>query len=251
MDTKNNEYLEINIKEILKVLLHKSFFIILSAILFASAAAYISLYQLTPLFTSKTSVYVINRETESSLTLSDLQTGTQLTKDYKIIVKSRPVMEQVIADLGLDLKQEELAGKISVTIPDDSRILEIAVKYPEAGMAKDIADAVARVSIEKMVGVMGMEEVNVVEPGNLPEVPSSPDVKMNTVYGGILGIVLASFFIILAHLLNDSIRTMEDVEKYLGITTLSSIPIEEMTSKKIKEKKERGRSKQKKSALAS
>lgn len=250
MDTKN-EYVEINIKEILKVLLHKSCFIILSAILFASAAAYISLYQLTPTYTSEASVYVINRDEERELTLLDLQTGAQLTKDYMIIVKSRPVMEQVIEDLGLHITHEELAGAISVFSPEDSRILEIAVTYHDAVMARDIADAVARVSIEKMVSVMGMEEVNVVEPANLPQAPSSPYVTKNTIYGGIIGVMVATFIIVLAYLLNDSIKTIEDVEKYLGITTLSSIPAEEVVNKKMKEKKERGKGKQKKSALAS
>ncbi len=251
MDIRNNDYLEINMKEILKALLHRSYLILLSAILFASAAAYISLYRMTPMYTSTTSVYIINRETESILTLNDLQSGTQLTKDYQIIVKSRPVMEQVILDLGLTISYEELADLISVDIPVDTRILEITASYPEAGMARDIADAAARVSIEKMVGVMGMEEVNVVEPGNLPELPSSPDVYKNTILGAILGIAIASFLVILAHLLNDSIKTVEDVEKYLGITTLSSIPLEEIATRKRIGKKERGRSKQKTSALAS
>ncbi len=250
MNTKN-EYVEINIKGILKVLLHKIYFIILSAILFASAAAYLSYYRLTPMYTSETSIYVINREAERELTLADLQTGTQLTKDYMIIVKSRPVMEQIIRDLGLTISYEELVGGISVSTPEDSRILKITATFHDAVIARDIADAVARVSIERMVGVMGMEEVNVVEPANLPQAPSSPNTTKNTVYGGILGAMVAGFFIVLVYLLNDTIKTIEDVEKYLGITTLSSIPAEEVSSKKIKEKKERSRGKQKKSALAS
>jgi capsular polysaccharide biosynthesis protein len=187
------------------------------------------------------------------MTLSDLQTGTQLTKDYMILVKSRPVTEQVISKLNLDMSSEQLVGLIQVNTPEDTRILEIIVKHQEPALAKQLADTIAEISSERMVSVMEMEKVNIIEEGNLPSNPSSPNVRKNTIMGGLLGIALSSIIIVLIYLMNDNIRTSEDIEKYLGITTLGVLPLEEQQihKKNKKEGKIKPSRRKRKAALAS
>lgn len=238
MEQKNNETVEVDVKELFFLLLHRAWIIILVGILGAVTAGAFSKYLITPVYTSSTKVYVINRQDENRVTYADIQTGTQLTKDYFILVKSRPVTEQVITNLELDMTNEELASIIRVNTPEDTRILEIVVEHQDPVMAKLLADTVAEVSAERMVNVMEMEKVNVVEQGNLPLRPSSPNIMKNTLLGGLIGVFAVSFTIILVYLLNDSIKTSEDIEKYLGITTLGTIPLEEGNNKKrIKNKK--------------
>jgi capsular polysaccharide biosynthesis protein len=249
MEQRNNDVVEIDVKELLLVMLHKWWIILLVGIVGATATGIISKYIIQSVYTSTSKIYVISRQDETKMTLSDLQTGTQLTKDYMILVKSRPVTEQVISNLNLGMTQEQLAEIIKVNTPEDTRILEIAVKYPDALMAKQIVDALAEVSSERMVSVMAMEKVNIVEEGNLPSEPSSPNIKRNTLLGGMVGIVLASFITVIIYMMNDSIKTSEDIEKYLGITTLGIIPLEEGTNKKIKKVKMSRRSR--KAVLAS
>ncbi|MDF2544142.1 MAG: capsular exopolysaccharide family [Herbinix sp.] len=79
MEPKNSEELEIDIRELFFVLLDKVWIIVIVGVLAAICAGLISKVFLTPVYTSKTSVYVISRQTEDKTTLSDLQTGTQLT----------------------------------------------------------------------------------------------------------------------------------------------------------------------------
>jgi len=227
MEPRNNEVVEIDIKELFHLLVHKLWIIVIIGIIGASIAGSVSMYLLRPIYTSTTKVYVINRQDESRMTLSDLQTGTQLTQDYMILVKSRPVTEQVIEDLNLDLTHEELSKMIKVNTPQDTRILEIDVDYPDPELAKQLVDAIAKVSSERMVTIMEMEKVNILEYGNYPIKPASPNIILNTTIGGILGLIFASFIIILVYLMNDSIRTSDDIEKYLGITTLGTIPLED------------------------
>lgn len=250
METRYYETVEFSLREICLVLLRKCWLIILSGILFAAAAKLISDYLITPIYSSTTSVYVINRNEDNRLTFSDLQTGTQLTKDYMILVTSRPVTEQVIDELELDLTPEELAEMIVTETPEDTRILRITVSNTDAEMAKRIADTIAAVSAERMVSVMEMEKVNIIEEANLPLKPSSPDLTKNLVIGGMIGIGVAAMLITFRYLLNDTIRSAEDIEKHLGLTTLSSIPMEDMNYKKRRNKKEAGQRKQK-SVLAS
>jgi capsular polysaccharide biosynthesis protein len=92
---------------------------------------------------STTQLYVLNRADDSTTTLTDLQTSTQLTKDYIILVQSRPVLEYVISDLDLNKSVKELSEAISVTTIADSRILQISVKDADPYMAKEIADSMA------------------------------------------------------------------------------------------------------------
>lgn len=236
METKKVKA-EIDLKELLFVVIRKLWIIILTALLFGLGAGLLSNYVLTPVYTSSAKVYVISRQEEDKMTYNDIQTGTQLTKDYMILVKSRPVMEEVIGKLELDMKNEQLAKMIDVNTPNDTRILEIIVTHPDANMSKLLADTIAEVSSERMVSVMEMKKVNVVEPGNVPTTPSSPDIIKNGILGAFIGGVLASLIIILVYIFNDTIRNSDDIEKYLGITTLGFIPLEDEHQSKKQSKK--------------
>jgi capsular polysaccharide biosynthesis protein len=229
MEITNNDAkdeVEIDIREICSILLHKLWIIIIIGAVMAAIVGLINMYLITPMYESTTKIYVMHRQDESKTTISDLQTGAQLTQDYRILVTSRPVMEKVIDDLMLDMKPKELAGMIYVVNPEGTRIIEISVASNNATQAKLIADDVAKVSSEQMVNIMEMEKVNIVEYGDIATEPSSPDIKRSTVFGGITGVLITSIVIIVIHMLNDNIKTSEDIEKYLHITTLGIIPLE-------------------------
>jgi capsular polysaccharide biosynthesis protein len=253
MEQRNSDVIEIDVKELLLVLRHKLWIILLIGIIGTVGSGAVSKYLVQPIYTSTTKVYVINRQDENKMTLSDLQTGEQLTKDYLILVKSRPVTEKVIRELGLDLTHEELSEKIKVISPEETRILEISVEYQDPYIAKQLADLIASVSSEHMVSVMEIEKVNIVEPGNLPSTPTSPNIAINTILGGGIGVVLVSFLIVLVYIMNDSIRSTEDIEKYLNITTLGIIPLVDGKARKKqnKEPKIKQSRRKKKSAIAS
>ncbi|TAH75065.1 MAG: hypothetical protein EWM47_00730 [Anaerolineaceae bacterium] len=235
MEQRNKYVAEVNLKELIFELVHKLWIIILVGIVAAGVSWVTSYFLITPIYTSSTSVYIINRQSNEKMTLADLQTGTQLTKDYMFIVKSRPVTEQVIYSLNLDMTNQQLADLITVNTPQDTRILEITVKHTDPQMAKLIADFVAKISAERMVGVMNMESVNIVEEGSLPTIPSTPNVILNTVLASLVGVVSAAFAVILVYYFNDFIRTSDDIERYLNISTLGIIPVEESKgNKKVK-----------------
>lgn len=226
MQPNNKEEIEIDIREIFFVLLGKTWIIFLSCIICAVGAGLFSKLAMEPIYTSSTKIYIINRQNKEITTYSDLQTGTQLTIDYKILVLSRPVTEQVISNLNLDITHDELVSSISVSTPEDTRILEISVEHPDPNTAKQLADSIAEVSAERMVSVMEIEKVNIVEPGNIPTVPSRPNVKTNTLIGGLVGGFAAALIILLIYIMDDSIKNVDDIEKRLELTTLGTIPLD-------------------------
>ena len=161
----NNEEVEIDIMQILRMLLSKIWVIIVSGVAVGIIAFSITELAITPQYQSSIKLYIINRQNGSTTTLSDIQSSTQLVQDYKVLVTSLPVVEQVIRNLELDMTSDELVSKIKCEIESDSRVLQVTVTDPDPERAKNIVDAVADISANQITSVMQIEGVNVIEYG--------------------------------------------------------------------------------------
>ena len=113
---QDDDEIEIDILQILRVLKKKLWLILLIGILAGGGAGAYSKYVIIPQYQSTAMVYVLSKETTLA-SLADLQIGSQLTKDYKIIITSRPVLTEVINKLGLNLSYEGLVDKITIDNP--------------------------------------------------------------------------------------------------------------------------------------
>ena len=223
---RDNNIVEIDLLEIISILLNR-FWVIFGAALLAAAAGFmISKFVLTPTFESTTKIYILNKSENTTVTYSDVQMGTQLTKDYAELINSRYVLETVIGQLSLpEMEYKDLLKKVSVHTPTDTRIVSITVTDYDPQQAQNIANCIREVAGEHLQNVMDIEAVNVVEEANLPTVKAGPSVVKWTAVGGILGVFLVCAVILIHYLLDDSIKSSEDVEKYLGLSTLALIPI--------------------------
>jgi capsular polysaccharide biosynthesis protein len=241
MGTNQDDEIEIDLKDLFYVLKRRIWIILLTGILGAVGFGLFTVMVMNPVFTSSTMLYIVNK-TASLPSLSDLQLGTQLTKDYKVLVTSRPVTAQVIAELDLNMSHEQLVGKINVQNPADTRILTISVEDSDPYMAKSIADKMAAVASDRMAKIMDTIPPKVVEEGHVATRKTRPSVKKNVLMGGIAGAGLSATVILILFIMNDTVKTPEDVEKYLGLNTLSAIPVFEENAlgqkKKRKRKKE-------------
>ena len=222
----------IDLMELFSALWAKKTIIILSAVFMALVAFVGTKMFVTPKYTSVTKLFVMtkNDDTSASATYTDLQTGSMLTKDYMELVKSRPVLEKTISKLKLDVTPEELAGMITTETPTDTRIMSISVTDDDPKEAKQIADTLRKAVSVQITEIMNADSVNTVEEGNLPTSPSSPNVKKNMMLGALLGLVISMGFVVLISILDDTVKTPDDVEKYLGLNVLTSIPIQEGSS---------------------
>ena len=232
----NFDDIEVNIGEMLGVLWKSAGFIILSGLLFAMLAFSVTKFLINPEYQSVTKMYVLSKQSGDTLTQSDMQTSTYLTKDYAELIKSRAVAEAVIAELGLGMKSSELLAKIAVETPMDTRIVNIVVTDEDPYEAAKIANTTRDVASNHIQEVMEIEAVNVAEEANIPEEPASPNVMKNTLLGGFFGVFLVMAIVIIMYLLNDAIQTSEDVEKYLDASVLGVIPLKggKMAAKKKK-----------------
>ncbi|WP_313128053.1 YveK family protein [Anaerocolumna sp.] len=245
MENYNNDEVEINLRDLFYLIKSKLWIILLSGIIMASAAGLYSSFLITPVYTSTTKLYILSKTTTLS-SLADLQIGSQLTQDYMVLVKSRPVVTQVIENLGLNMSYEEMVGIITPSNPSNTRILAITANYTDPYLAKKIVDEFATVSATQIAEIMDADKPTIVEEGYMQSHPSSPNTKMNIVIGGVLGVFIASGIIILLNLLDDTIKDSDDIERYLGMTTLALIPIESGAAK-LSKQDEKNRKKRKKS----
>ena len=214
----NNDEIEIDLREIFSVLLSHLGIIILSGLVLGLVAIVGTKVFITPQYQSVTKMYVLAKQNNDTLTSADMQTSTLLTKDYAEMIQSRTVTEAVIAQLGLDMTHEQLVYKISVSNTTDTRIITISVLDKDPYMARDIANAVRDTAAEHIKNVMNSEAVNVVDEANIPAEKYSPSVSKNGLIGGVLGCMIAVAIILIRFIMNDTIQTAEDVERYLQLS---------------------------------
>jgi len=225
MEQNYNDEIEIDLAELFFVLLGEWKRIVLSAVLAAAVVfAYCKLLAV-PQYESTAKLYVLSKST-SITSLADVQLGSSLTQDYMEVVNSRPVLEEVIEDLGLEDNYEELRDRLTVENKDNTRILAITVRDPDPEQAKKIVDRVAKASAGFIAERMDQDAPNVFENGYANKQKVSPATAKDTAIGGLIGGVLAVAIVTILHLMNDTIMTSDDMEKYLGINVLASIPLE-------------------------
>ena len=239
--TNNNDEIEIDLGEVFHLVISKLGVIILSGILLGVLSIIGTMLFITPKYESTTKIMVLNKQDNNTLTSADMQTSTQLTKDYAELIQSRTVLEGVIAQLNLDMTYKEMLNKVSVETSSDSRIVSISVTDEDPYTASEIANAVRDMAAEHIQSVMDIEAVNVVDTANIPNEKASPSLAKTGVIGGLLGVIIAMAAVIIIYLTNDTIKVEEDVERYLGLSVLGSIPFSEKESRSKKKKSRKRR----------
>ncbi len=235
-----DDIIEINLGELFAVLLGRAFLIISAGVFFGLAGLFISKFLIHPVYDSTTKIYILNKEENQTVTYSDVQISTQLTQDYAELIKSRYVLEEVIQRLNLvDIDYEDLSKVLKVDTPSDTRIVAITARDEDPLMAMQIANCIREVASEHITNVMDIDAINVAETANVPTQKASPSVMRWTIIAGFLGAVMVAFFAILEYLLDDTIKSNDDVERYLGLSTLALVPLttEETDKKKSKKAK--------------
>lgn len=223
---REGDVIEVDLLEIINILFRKIGIILGVGLLAAVVGFVISKFVLTPTYESTTKIYILNKSENTTVTYSDVQMGTQLTKDYAELINSRYVLEMVIQQLSLpETEYKDLLKKVSVNTPTDTRIVSITVTDIDPKQAQDIANCIREVAGEHIQNVMDIDAVNVVEEANLPTTKAGPSVIKWTAVGGMLGVFIVCAVILIHYLLDDTIKSSEDVEKYLGLSTLALIPV--------------------------
>lgn len=226
MNNQENQAVEIDVFAMLKTLWKRKFSIILVALVFAIAAFGYSAFLAKKEYQSTSRIYVVSRQNQdnNALTNSDLQAGSYLVKDYREIILSQNVLTQAIEELKLDMTPAELSKKISVSVPTDTRILSITAKDGDPKEAARIANGLRNVAAEKIISVTKVSDVTTLDEAEVPQLPSSPNIRRNVLLGFVAGAGLMVVLLVVVEVLDDRVKRPEDIEELMGLTLLGIVP---------------------------
>lgn len=215
----------IDLLELAQVLLRKAWALALALVIGAVVAGIFTKLFITPQYEASSMIYISSKST-SITSLADLQIGSQLAVDFQLVGTSREVMDSVIAKLGLDTDYKELLETVQITNPSGSHILKINVTNPDPQLAANICNTIADELRARIASVMNTDEPSTLSRAYVPEHPISPSLAKNVVLGGLgLMFLLAAVFTV-AFLMDDTVKSEEDVKKYLGVNVLAEIVAE-------------------------
>jgi capsular polysaccharide biosynthesis protein len=200
----------------------------------------LSLFLIAVLLSSVISIFVLDKEYQANTTLmvgrpkdyasdaniqyNELLLNQKLVSTYGELIKTRAVAEEVIDNLNLDISYEQYKGKVNVSLVKDTELIQIIVKDTDPSVARIIADETANVFMDKVQEIMKVDNVHVIDKAETPTVPVSPNITLNIAIAAVLGLMIGVFFAFLLEFLDNTIKTPEDVEKYLNLPVLGSIP---------------------------
>ena len=227
-----NDEIEIGLKELFFEVLGEWKKVVASAVLAGVIMFVISTFIITPKYESTSKLYLIKENSISNLT--DLQLGSNLANDYMEIINDRPILEQVIKNLQLDMNHSQLLRCLEFKNPSNTRLSEITATHQDPLVAKAIVDEMADVAKGIIKEKMGQEEPSVLQHGYIAINPVSPSITKNTVLGAFVGAFLAIAVVVISYLMNDTIMTPEDMERKIGVNVLASLPFDEEEDDGIK-----------------
>lgn len=241
--TQNNTEIEINLLDLGYAILKRWWLILVVALVGALTMGLYTTQLVTPMYESEATLYILSKTT-SITSMADIQIGSALSSDFEVIATSKPVLdgavEKIKEENGMAFTREDIASGLSVSTIDDTRLLVISVQNANPEVACIIANTVAEVTASRMAEIMKSEPPTMAEWAEVSRRPISPSLSRNVALGFAVGAAAMCALLVVLFLLDDKIKTEEDVTKYLGAPVLGNICYidEKERQKKSKNKKE-------------
>lgn len=234
---RTEEETEIDLIDLAWALLDKIHYIVLCFLIGAVIMNAYSYFLVRPTYKSTAKMYVVSASKNSVVDLDALNIGTSLTADYEQLMLSYPVLGQVINKLNLDMDSDTLAKMITLENPTDTRILNINVVSTDPKNARDIANTLMDVSVDYLPKTMSTNAPNVAQKAKLADHKDGPSYTKYTMIGALAGAFLYCMYLVVKYLMDDTIHTADDMEKYFDIVPLAVIPdVSELAPEKQQKK---------------
>ena len=219
---EDEEYDVIELKEILQIIKKHLWLIIIVPIIFTMIGAAVSIYVIAPVYEASTTLIVRqDKASDEQIDISDVNLSKSLVYTYAEMAKSKTILENTRKSLGLEGIDSNL---ITVSPVKDTQILKVAVQNTSPQLAMDIANKLVEEFTLEIVRITQTDNVAVVDYAEMPVEPVKPNKIMNTAIAAVLGEMLVLLIVFLMEYLDNSIKSEKDIEKYLGISVIGSIP---------------------------
>ncbi len=228
----NNRYMEeIDLKELFNMFWSKKVQIILIILIFITVGVIYTVEFTTPMYSSSTTLVLVSSandtiNTNTMITASDVSLNSKLVSTYSELVKSKNVLREVISNIGmLEINEDTLKKDITVSAVEDTELIEITVQNEKPDYAAQIANETAEVFTQKVKEIYNINNVQIVDKAEMSTEPSNINHVKDIIMFASIGIVIAIIYVIVANMLDTTIKTAEDVEIAYNIPVLASIPM--------------------------
>ncbi len=222
---------EIDLIELFNNIKKHTLLIIILGLLTGGVAYGVSSFVLTPKYDSNATMIVSNSTStdsqnpqDSNVELGQIQANKALISTYSEIVKSRGIADKVINNLDLNMDYGSFSQKVSIEPVKDTQIISVKVVDTIPERAQDIANETANIFKDSIGDIMKVDNVQILDGATLPERPSSPNIKKNTVIGVVLGLILGVMIAIFKELSDTTIKTQEDINQYFDLPVIGVVP---------------------------
>ena len=215
---------EFNISEFIKYYFSLFGMVIVFIILGAIGSWYYTENMQVAMYKSQTSLVLTRSSDSTTITQSDISLNKNLVSTYREIIKSRRILSKVIENLKLDLTEQELSGKVSVTSANDTELIVISVIDEDRKIARDIANEIAEVFKEEITSIYNIENISIVDVAVKSKEPYNVNELKQYIIGTGAGLLLGSLIIVVMFYCDDSIKKPEDIEEKVGLSVLSTVP---------------------------
>ncbi len=230
---------ELDLKELFNIFWNKKIEIILVTLIFMVVGIIYSYAFVTPEYKSSTTLVLatLNNDKKSNsseaITQTDLTLNSNLVSTYSEIIKRKTVLEEVIDNLNIkDLNTEELKKDITVSAVGDTELIEIAVTNKNASYASRIANEIANVFTNKVSEIYKINNVYVLDKAETQKEPYNINHIKDMIIFAFIGIVLSIAKVLITYMLDNTVKTEQDVEKQTGLLVLAEVPEFDMNLKK-------------------
>ncbi len=221
---QEREEIEIDLLDLFYYYRSKIVWIIAAFIVGALIAGLATQFLITPKYTATSTMYMVSSSSGSVVDLTDLNIGESISNDYIELIKTRPIIDSVIQSEGLDYTYEEMLGMLNLSVVADTRIIKISVTSPDPEEAMLISNDLAVKAEETLPKLMDAPKPNIAEEAILPTHKSSPSLTKNVMIGALLMLLLTLAVLTVMYLMDDTLKSAEDVEKHFGVMPLTVIP---------------------------
>lgn len=220
------ETVEIDLRDLFKVLCKRAWIVILCAVIVGAAVLVYTVNFVTPQYQANVTMYVNNNSSMEGTHISsaDLAVALRLVSTYVNIIQSNTVLDKVIAEAGLKLTTEQVRGVISAEVVGDTEMFKVTVTTPNPQMSADIANAIAAVAPDEIASIIEGSSAKIIDYARVPTTRSSPNYTTNTVIGAFVGTILAIIMILVQQRLDLRVRNEEELSKICAVPVLGIIP---------------------------
>lgn len=223
---------EIDLKELFQIFWDKKIHIIIITLIFAVLGVIYTLTFVEPKYQASTTLLLAvdsssEKVTAETITTTDVTLNSNLVSTYSELVKSNKIIRTVISNLELDMTEEAVRKSVKVTAVSDTEVIKISVQNEDPVQAAKIANEIANVFIDTIKEFYGIENVHVVDEAEIEEEPCNVNHPKDVVIFTFIGVVVAGMYVFIDYMLDTSVKSIEDIERMIGVRVLAAIPIYE------------------------